>query len=56
MIEYIKENSQWLGAVVVPIVVALIGVIAVLVRKAGRKQKVGDIHGDGNQVINGDKK
>lgn len=54
MIEYFKENYLWIGAIVVPIIVAIIGAVAVLVKKAGRKQKVGDIRGNGNTIINGD--
>lgn len=56
MIEYLKENYQWIGAIVVPIMVAIIGAVTVLVKKAGRKQKVGDIRGNGNTIINGDVK
>ena len=56
MIEYFKDNYQWIGAIVVPIMVAIIGAVAVLVKKAGRKQKVGDIRGNGNTIINGDVK
>ena len=56
MIDYFKENWQWIGAIVIPIVVAIIGLVAVFVKKSGRKQKVGDIYGDGNNVINGDVK
>lgn len=56
MIEYLKVNWQWIGAIVVPIVVAIIGAVAVLVKKNGRKQKVGDIQGNRNAVINGDVK
>ncbi len=56
MLEYIKENYQWIGAIVIPIVVAIISAVAVLIKKTGRKQKVGDIRGNGNTVINGDVK
>ena len=54
MIEYIKDNYQWIGAIVVPIIVAIIGAVAVMAKKAGRKHKVGDIRGNGNIIINGD--
>ena len=54
MIEYLKENYLWIGAIVVPIMVAIIGAVARLVKKAGRKQKVGDGRGNGNIIINGD--
>jgi len=56
MIEYLKENYLWIGAIVIPIVVAIIGAIAVIAKKNGRKQKVGDIHGNKNTIINGDVK
>lgn len=56
MIEYLKDNYLWIGAIVVPVVVAIIGLIASLVKKSRRRQKVGDIIGDGNSVINGDVK
>ena len=56
MIDYLKENWQWIGAIVVPVVVAIIGLMAALVKKSGRKQKVGDIHGNGNSIINGNVK
>lgn len=56
MIDYLKENYLWMGAIVVPIVVALIGLVAALVKKPGRKQKIGNISGSGNTVINGDMK
>lgn len=53
MMDFIRENWQWIiGVVGVPIICAIIGVF----KKAGRKQKVGDIHGDGNRIINGDVK
>lgn len=54
MIEYLKENYTWLGAIVVPVLVAIIGVIAAFAKKSGRKQRTGDIKGNGNKVINGD--
>lgn len=54
MIDYLKDNYLWLGATVIPIIAAIIGFVAVLVKKSGRKQKVGNITGDGNVVINGD--
>ena len=54
MIEYLKENYLWIGAIVVPVVVALIRLVAALVKKPGRKQKIGNISGSGNTVINGD--
>ena len=54
MMDFIKENWQWIiGVVAVPIICAIIGVVF---KKTGRKQKVGDIHGDGNSIINGDVK
>ncbi len=54
MIEFWEDNWQWIiGVVLVPIVVAI---IKVAFGKSGRKQKVGDIKGNGNQVINGDVK
>lgn len=54
MKEFFAEYWQWIiGVVAVPILVA---VIKVVFTKSGRKQKVGDINGDGNQVINGDVK
>ena len=54
MVYFIKENWQWIiGVVAVPIICTIIGVVF---KKAGRKQKVGDIHGDGNSIINGDVK
>ena len=56
MMDFLKENWQWIGAIVVPIVVALIGLVAALVKKSGRRQKISDISGDGNTVINGDVK
>lgn len=56
MIDYLKENWEWIGAIVVPIVIAIIGLVSAHVMNSGRKQKVGDISGDGNSVINGDVK
>lgn len=50
MIDYIKANYLWLGTIVVPIVVALIGAF----KKAGRNQKIRDVKGNGNISINGD--
>ena len=38
------------SVVAIPIICAIIGVAF---KKSGRKQKVGDIHGDGNNIING---
>lgn len=54
MIVFLKENYLWLGATVIPIIVAIIGALAVINKKSGRKQKVKGITGDGNTVINGD--
>ena len=54
MIDYLKENYLWIGAIVVPIIVAIIGVISDLVNKTRRKQKIGSIKGNGNTIINGD--
>ena len=54
MIDYLKNNYQWIGAVVVPILVALIGFISILLKKSDRSQKVGDVNGNGNSIINGD--
>lgn len=52
MIEFIAKYWQWIiGVVLVPIVVDIINVAF---SKSGRKQTVGDIKGNGNQVINGD--
>ena len=56
MIDYLKENDLWMGAIAVPVVVALIGLVAAFVKKTGRKQIVRDISGSGNTVINGDVK
>lgn len=50
MIDYVKDNYLWLGAVVVPIIVALIASL----KKSGRNQKIKDVKGDGNTFINGD--
>ena len=54
MIEFLKENYPWLGVTVIPIIVAIISLVAVLIKKSGRKQKVGNITGDGTTIINGD--
>lgn len=54
MIEFLRENYPWLGVTVIPIIVAIISLVAVLIKKSGRKQKVGNITGNGNAVINGD--
>ena len=56
MIEYIKDNYVWLSAVVIPVIVAIIGGIAVVINKSGRKQNVGDVKGNNNSIINGDVK
>lgn len=54
MIEFLKENYLWLGVTIIPILAAVIGAVAVIIKKSGRKQRVGNITGDGNIVINGD--
>ena len=52
MIDFVQQYWQWIiGAVAVPIIVAI---IKVAFAKSGRKQKVGDINGNGNQIVNGD--
>lgn len=56
MIDYIKNNYLWLGTVVVPLLVAIIGGFFMLLKKSGRNQKVGDVNGNGNTIINGDVK
>ena len=50
MIEYLKENYLWIGALIIPIVVAIIGLFS----RTKRKQKIGYIKGNGNTIINGD--
>ena len=52
MIEYLKNNYLWIGTVVVPILVAIIGFISFLLKKSDRSQKVGDVNGNGNSIIN----
>ena len=54
MIDYIKNNYLWIGSVIVPILIAIIGGIIKLFMKSGINQKVGDINGNGNVIINGD--
>ena len=54
MIDYIKNNYLWIGSVIVPILIAIIGGIIKLFMKYGINQKVGDINGNGNVIINGD--
>lgn len=54
MIEYLKNNYLWIGTVVVPILVAIIGFFSFLLKKSDRSQKVGDVNGNGNSIINGD--
>ena len=54
IIEFLKENYSWIGAILIPIIVAIIGAWAVIANKNGRTQKIRDIRGDGNNVINGD--
>ena len=54
MIEYLKNNYLWIGTVVVPILVSIIGFFAFLLKKSDRSQKVGDVNGNGNSIINGD--
>lgn len=56
MIDYLKNNYLWLGAVVVPLLVAIIGGIFVLFKKSGRNQNVGDVNGNRNTIINGNVK
>ena len=52
MEDFFIKHWQWIiGAVVVPVIVAIIKVV---LSKSGRKQKVGDINGNGNQIVNGD--
>ena len=54
LMNFVRVNWQWIiGVVAVPIICAIIGVAF---KKAGRKQKVGDIRGNGNSIINGDVK
>ena len=54
MKDFFMDYWQWIiGVVAVPILVAL---IKVFFTKPGRKQKVGNVNGNGNQVINGDVK
>ena len=54
MIEYLKNNYLWIGTVVVPILVSIIGFFSFLLKKSDRSQKVGDVNGNGNSIINGD--
>lgn len=56
MIDYIKDNYPWLGAIVVPIVVALIGLVTSLVKKSDRNQTIRNVKGNNNTMINGDVK
>ena len=54
MIEFLKENYPWLGVIAIPIIAAIIKSLAVIFKKSGRNQKIGNITGDGNTIINGD--
>ena len=54
MIDYIKNNYLWIGSVIVPILIAIIGGIIKLLIKYDRNKKVGEINGNGNVIINGD--
>ena len=54
MIEYIKNNFYWIGPVIVPILITIIGGVFHLCKKSGRNQKIGNINGSGNTIINGD--
>lgn len=56
MIDYIKDNYLWLSAIVVPIVAALIRVVATMVKKPSRNQKINSVKGNNNTMINGDVK
>lgn len=53
MVDYIKNNYEWIGAVG-SILVAIIRGIIHLFKKSGRNQRIGDINGNGNTIINGD--
>ena len=54
MIEFLRENYLWLGATVIPVIGVIIKALTVIFKKSGRNQKVGNITGDGNTIINGD--
>lgn len=54
MIEYLKNNYLWIGAVVVPVLLAIIGLAKAIFSKSGRTQKFHDVTGNNNTIINGD--
>ena len=54
IIVFLKENCSWIGTILIPIIVAIIGALSTLSSKKGRTQKISDIRGNGNNVINGD--
>lgn len=55
MIDWIKENYIWIGALVIPIVVALIRAHAKKSdNSVGRNQKIGGVNGSNNVFVNGD--
>lgn len=56
IVEFLKENYVWIGTILIPIIVAIIGAWATLSSKKGRTQKIRDIRGNRNNVINGDLK
>lgn len=54
MLEFLQEYREILIKIVVPVLVAIIGLLGYLFQKPTRSQKIGDIKGNNNTVINGD--
>lgn len=54
MLEFLQEYKEILIKIVVPVLVAIIGLLGYLFQKSTRSQKIGDIKGNNNTVINGD--
>ena len=56
MINFLEKHKEIIIEIIVPISLALIGLLMNILNTSARSQKIGNINGNNNKVINGDVK
>lgn len=56
MINFLEKHKEIIIEIIVPISLALIGLLMKILNTSARSQKIGNINGNNNKVINGDVK
>lgn len=56
MINFLKNNYLWISAIIIPLIIAIINILPLFLKKSDHNQKIHDINGNNNIIINGDHK